>query len=113
MKVQNYRDVPAQSVTLEGSNGAIIRRLVTRDDGVPDFIMHMFEVEPGGYFPRHAHEDEHEINFILEGEMTLVGRPREEYVLGPGDMVLINPKEEHRFENRSQALCKVICLRRT
>ena len=44
-----------------------VRWLITKEMGAPNFVMRLFEMEPNGYSPLHAHAWEHEV-FVLEGE---------------------------------------------
>ena len=67
MKVMNTNNVESQKVDMEGAAGCTVRWLVGEKDGAPTFAMRQFEVEPGGYTPRHHHPYEHEV-FVLEGE---------------------------------------------
>ena len=55
MKVTNTNNVEVQKVDMEGAAGCTVRWLVGEKDGAPTFAMRQFEVEPGGYTPRHHH----------------------------------------------------------
>jgi mannose-6-phosphate isomerase-like protein (cupin superfamily) len=50
--------------------------------------------------PLHAHTDEDDSFYVLEGELTLLAAG-EEVVVGPGTFVLVPPGVEHTFANRS------------
>ncbi len=108
MKVQNLRDVPLRPVTMEGSHGCTVRWLLAESDGAPNFAMRQFEVEPGGYTPRHHHPYEHEV-FVLEGT-GIVMQGDQEHPLRAGDVVLVQPDEVHQFRNTSEVPLKFLCL---
>ena len=76
MKIDKSSNVSRSSVEMAGAEGVDIRRLVSRDDGAPNFAMRMFELAPGGHTPLHAHPHEHEV-FIVEGEGVFVFEGRE------------------------------------
>lgn len=109
MKVQNYKEIPVEPVKVEGAEKVSLRWLISQGDGAENFVMRMFELDPGGYFPHHAHGWEHEV-FVLEGEGVLVGEG-EKLPIRPGDTIFISPNEGHHFENTGRALFRFICLR--
>ncbi|QDU94848.1 cupin domain-containing protein [Lignipirellula cremea] len=108
MKVNNYQAVEQKPVEMEGSQGCQVRSLLSSGDGAPNFAMRQFEVEPGGYTPRHSHPYEHEV-FVLEGE-GLVLEGSVEHRLQAGDVVLVTPDEIHQFKNTGQTPLKFLCL---
>jgi len=108
MKVTNTNNVEAQVVDMEGAAGCTVRWLVGEKDGAPTFAMRQFEVEPGGYTPRHQHSYEHEV-FVLEGE-GVVFEGDQQHVLKQGDVVLVKPDEVHQFRNTGDAPMKFLCL---
>jgi quercetin dioxygenase-like cupin family protein len=108
MKIIHATDIPAAPVTADGAAGATIRELITDREGAPTFAMRLFEVEPGGHTPFHAHGWEHEV-FILEGagELALAGAA---HPFAAGDAVFVPGGEEHRFLNTGQATLRFLCL---
>jgi quercetin dioxygenase-like cupin family protein len=70
--------------------------------------MRLFEIEPGGHSPLHAHPWEHEV-FILEGEGIVVG-PEGERKFKPGDVIFIPSNEIHQFRNDGKRAVKFLCL---
>ena len=64
MKIMNYRDIESQKFDAEGMvKGVTGRVAIGKQDGAKNFCMRVFEIEPGGFSPRHSHEWEHEIFF--------------------------------------------------
>ncbi|GIW95664.1 MAG: carbohydrate-binding protein [Pirellulaceae bacterium] len=108
MKIQNLHDVTARPVTMEGAFRCTVRWLLSAADGAPNFAMRQFEIEPGGYTPRHHHPYEHEV-FVLEGEGE-VWQGDTAHRLKPGDVVLVAPDEVHQFRNTGNGPFKFLCL---
>lgn len=107
MKIHHYSEIEAKEAG-EGSSKVKVRWLITKEMGALNFAMRLFEVEPKGYSPLHAHDWEHEV-FILEGEGTIVSKDGE-IRFKAGDAVLILPNEKHQFKNTGNKPLKFICL---
>lgn len=108
MKVIHYDEVELEDVTVEGAKGAKIRWLIGQKDGAPNFAMRMFEVEPGGHTPFHAHEWEHEM-YCLAGK-GVVNTERGKIPFGENDVLYMDPKMKHSFENVGEDTLKFLCL---
>jgi quercetin dioxygenase-like cupin family protein len=108
MKVQNAAQVTLQPVQMEGARGCHVRWLLGKAEGVPNFAMRQFEVEPGGHTPRHHHPYEHEV-FVLEGE-GVVYCGDQPHALRPGDVIFVQPDEVHQFRNTGAVPMKFLCL---
>ena len=52
MKITRYTDVPPEQVG-EGAEGVSIRWAISQRDGAENFAMRVFQIEPGGFTPRH------------------------------------------------------------
>ena len=104
----NLDEVTKEPVDMEGAEKVGIRVLLGPEQNVPHFVMRVFDVEPGGFTPRHTHPFEHEI-FVLsgQGEIDLESGVRP---LEPGDAVLVEPDELHRFRNTGETLFRFMCL---
>ena len=104
MKVSKYLDTePVQELP-----GVLKRVVIGTDDGAPNFIMRIFDVEPGSSTPYHAHSWEHEV-FVLSGEGVVEGA-QGETPIGTGSVVFIAPNEQHCFVNNSSQVLRFICL---
>jgi quercetin dioxygenase-like cupin family protein len=108
MIVKTYTDVPAEKVTMPGAENVSIRWLLGKDSPAPNFYLRLFEVQPGGHSPYHTHPSEHEI-FILEGRGRINAKGRS-YPAAPGTFALVEPNEEHQFENSGDTVLKFLCL---
>lgn len=107
MQVFHYDTVKAQDA--EGCClKTKIRWLITKEVGAQNFAMRLFEMEPGGHSPLHAHQWEHEV-FILEGEGQLFDGAKPT-PFSAGDVVFIPSNEQHQFKNTGQKLLRFLCL---
>ena len=108
MKIQSYKDVEPTLFDSDTAKGVAGRVLIGKADGAKRFCMRFFQLNPGGYTPRHTHDWEHEI-FIHEGEGSVFTedgwRP-----VKKGDAVFIPPNEEHQIKNTSEKPLSFICL---
>lgn len=108
MKINHYSEVEQQVVQMTGSERCKVRWLVGPSDGAPNFAMRQFEVEPGGFTPRHSHPYEHEV-FVLEGSGTVISGDTP-HRLQPGTVLYVAPDEIHQFLNDSDRPLKFLCL---
>ena len=93
MKVSKLKDKPAREV-----HGAIMREVITADDGAPNFTMRVVEVKPGSTTPSHSHPWEHEV-FILSGQAVVKGKQGETKIT-KDSVIYIAPDEHHCFVNK-------------
>jgi quercetin dioxygenase-like cupin family protein len=108
MKVQHYKTVAQNAVTMDGAHGCTVRWLVGKNDAAPNFAMRQFEVAPGGHTPKHFHDYEHEV-FVLEGEGVVI-EGENEHPIKSGDVVYVVPNELHQFRNTSDTPLKFLGL---
>jgi quercetin dioxygenase-like cupin family protein len=108
MDIKRSTDVPAEAVETEGAVGVKIQWLVGAHDGPDNFFMRLFELEPGGRTPRHAHDWEHEV-FVLAGEGS-VSSEEANRPIGPESVVHIRPGEVHQFQNTGTETLRFLCL---
>jgi quercetin dioxygenase-like cupin family protein len=108
LKVLPYTEVSAALVEEPGAKGVRRRVVISEDDGAGNFIMRVFEVEEGGFTPRHQHDWEHEV-FILSGRGVVVSE-HGDFEVKPGDVIFIPPNEDHQFKNPGPGILEFICL---
>ena len=108
MVIQHYRDVEAMIPEEQGVKGVKMRRVIAEKEGAENFVMRVFEVEPGGNTPLHTHNWEHEV-FILSGTAIVVD-PSGEHEVKSGDVIFVPGGEEHQFRNESDKPLEFICL---
>jgi len=101
-------DLAPQPVDMEGARDVTVRWLVDRARGATTFAMRLFEVQPGGYSPRHSHAGEHEV-YVLEGSGVVLLGDRE-LPAGPGTFAFIPAWEEHQFKNPGDGILRFLCV---
>ena len=108
MVIQRYKDVEVMIPEEKGVSGVKMRRVISEKEGAPNFVMRVFEVEPGGNTPLHDHDWEHEV-FILSGNGIVVD-PAGDHKVKSGDVVFVPGGEKHQFRNESGEALEFICL---
>jgi len=108
MVIQHYKDVKAMIPEEPGVSGVKMRRVIAEKEGARNFVMRVFEVEPGGNTPLHSHGWEHEV-FILKGTGVVVDQSGEHEVKS-GDVIFVPGGEEHQFRNTGDKAWEFICL---
>ncbi|MFG0243178.1 MAG: cupin domain-containing protein [Phycisphaerales bacterium JB054] len=107
MVIRNIDRTPLKPVQMDGAEGVTMAMMVGRDDGAPNFSLRQFRVEAGGHSPRHSHDYEHEV-VVLEGSGTVLLEGAERPI-GPGDVLMVPPNEEHQFKAAADGL-RFLCL---
>lgn len=108
MKIKQYTAVKATHFNSDIAKGVAARVVIGKSDGAANFYMRVFEIAPGGYTPRHAHDWEHEM-FIHAGAGEVYGNGQW-HPLRPGKVVLIPGHEEHQLRNPGREPLIVVCL---
>ena len=108
MKVQSYKSVPQKNVEMPGAESCKVRWLVGQEDGASNFSMRQFEVEQGGFTPRHSHPYEHEV-FVLSGTGVIVENETE-HPIKSGDVIYVAPDDIHQFKNTGDGPLSFLCL---
>ncbi len=108
MKITRLEDCPETSVDMEGVKGAYKKIPLGTSDGVPNFSIRVFRLEPGGHTPHHTHESEH-LNYVLEGrgEIMTDDGPRS---ISAGDYILVKPFERHQYKNPASEPLVFMCM---
>ena len=107
MKIAHYTDVEESPVE-EGAEGVTVRWVIAEDDGAKNFAMRVFEVQPGGHTPQHAHPWEHEV-YVLSGK-GIVRVTDGDHDLREGDVVFVPENEEHQFRNPGPDVVRFLCM---
>jgi quercetin dioxygenase-like cupin family protein len=108
MIIRHYQEVKAERVTDAGAEKANVRWVIAEKDGVKNFFMRVFDIEPGGYTPLHHHPWDHEM-FVCAGKGCVVNAGKK-VSLTQGSVVFIPPNEEPQIKNMSQETFTFICL---
>jgi mannose-6-phosphate isomerase-like protein (cupin superfamily) len=81
---------------------------LARSADTPRFNLAVITVKPHREGPElHAHDDEDDSFYVLEGELTFTVNGQE-VVAGPGTFVLVPPGVRHTFANRGDAVSRVV-----
>ena len=108
MLVGKVEKVAPAEILEKGIKGVGMKVVISDVDGAPNFVMRVFEIEPGGHTPYHTHDWEHEI-YVLEGT-GVVRQGDEEYPLARDSFALVVPGEEHQFINKGDDVFRFICV---
>jgi quercetin dioxygenase-like cupin family protein len=105
--IRNINSMQTKPVDMQGVKGVRMAVMAGREDGVPNFAMRQFQVEPNGHAPHHSHDYEHEV-FVVEGsgEVLLEGKY---HPIKSGDVVYVPADEEHQFRAGAQGM-RFLCL---
>ena len=106
MIARHYTDVKLEEAT--EAEGVSLRVVIGEKEQAPNFVMRVFDVEPGASSPRHTHDWEHEV-FILSGTGRVFGGGKE-VALSPGYTVFVPSMEEHQFTNTGDEVLRFVCL---
>jgi quercetin dioxygenase-like cupin family protein len=105
MNIKNSNEVSVEPV--EGLPGVTVRWLWAAKDGVPNFALRLFEVQPGASTFYHTHAHEHEV-YVLSGKAILRGKDGE-HLLEPDDTVFVPGHDEHQFVNTGEDVLRFLC----
>lgn len=108
MKSMPKEQRPFKPVATEGAVGVRVAKMVGESDGSPTAAMRLFEIEPGGNTPWHAHDWEHVIYGVAGRGALRTENGEAEF--GPGDALLVDPGEEHNFVNVGDGPLRFICV---
>jgi mannose-6-phosphate isomerase-like protein (cupin superfamily) len=81
---------------------------LARSKDTPRFNLAVIEIQPHrGGPPIHAHADEDDSFYILEGALTFTVEG-DDVVAGPGTFVLVPPGLQHTFRNDGDAVVRMV-----
>jgi quercetin dioxygenase-like cupin family protein len=105
MKIRHYRDVPAT----DPMPGVKKRVVIGPEEGAQNFIMRVFDVEPGLTSPDHTHPWEHEI-FVLTGEGAVRDAKGTETPFREGYTLFLPADEKHCMINKGNDVLRFVCI---
>ncbi len=108
MPLGHVNDLENKVVQNPLADKAKMKVLVGSNEGWDNHVMRVFELEPGGFTPRHQHTWPH-INYIVEGNGTLFLNGQENSIQA-GSYAYVPGNELHQFQNTSNAVLKFICI---
>ena len=108
MKITHYSDIEPTVFDGEAVKGVKGRVAIGKNDGAKNFCMRIFEVEPQGYTPLHAHDWEHEILFYSgNGDVFSEGQW---IPVTQGTTAFIPGNEEHQIRNSGNENLVFACM---
>jgi len=108
MIVGKEAEVQPTEVNEKDIEGVSMKVLMSDKDGAPNYVMRVFDIQPGGHTAYHTHAWEHEV-YVLEGK-GIVRQGEKEHPLEKGTFVLVPPEEEHNFANTGEDVLRFICV---
>lgn len=108
MKIIHYRKADARKFDSDAAKSVTGRVLIGAAYGAKNFCMRVFELEAGGFTPRHAHAWEHEI-FIHAGSGEVFSAGSWTKIVS-GDAIFIPGNEEHQIRNVGTEPLVFVCL---
>ncbi len=105
MQYKHVRSGAAESLGVAG--GELTAILATGLDTNNQVSIFDSDLPEGNDAPWHYHEIDHEIFYIISGEVEF-GADKEEFVALPGDLVIVGPLVPRRFKARSDSKVLVI-----
>jgi quercetin dioxygenase-like cupin family protein len=106
--VGSKAEVAAVAMAGDGIEGVLKRVLVSPADGWDGWVMRLFDVDPGGHTPRHAHDWPH-INFVASGRGTLLVDGAD-HPLEAGSYAYVPAGHEHQFRAAADAPLSFVCI---
>ena len=100
MKITRIDDTEKTRMTMEGAKDVWKQVPISKADGTPNVSIRVFTIMPGGHTPHHTHPFEH-LNYVIDGEGTVIAETGEERRIKKGDFVLVMPNEKHQYKNAS------------
>lgn len=108
MALGHLNNLEGKAVNNPEAKGALMKVLISPNEGWENHVMRVFEIEPGGFTPRHSHPWPH-INYIIEGQGTLFLNGIEN-TIEAGAYAYVPGGELHQFQNTGSQTLKFICI---
>ena len=106
--VGQARDVAATPMAGAGIEGVMKRVLVSPEDGWDGWVLRLFDIDPDGHTPKHAHDWPH-INFVAAGRGVLF-LDGAEYQLEAGSYAFVPAGHEHQFRAAADEPLSFVCI---
>ncbi len=108
MIVGHKDNVEKVKVNNPEAKGAGMKAVISPKEGWEGYVMRIFEVEAGGYTPKHVHPWPH-INYVIGGNgiLYLDGK---EHDIEAGSYAYVPSNIEHQFRNPGKEKIEFICI---
>ena len=108
MIVSHIDNVEGKELHSEVLKDVVMKVLVSPKEGWEGYVMRVFEVEPGGYKPRHQHPWPY-IKYIIEGNGTVMVDLKDNPITA-GSFAYVPSDTIHQFQNTGDTTLKFICI---
>ena len=108
MKIIHYKEAEVKTYSGNAPEGVTGRVAIGKDDGAKNLCMRVFELEPGTYSGKHAHDWEHEV-FVHSGKGSIL-REGKWVPFVTGSVIFIPGGEEHQLRNDETELLTFVCV---
>ncbi len=108
MKIIHYKESEVKTYSGNAPKGVAGRVVIGKDDGAKDLCMRVFELEPGAYTGKHAHEWEHTV-FVHSGKGSIL-RDGKWTPFDAESVIFIPGGEEHQLQNDGRELLIFVCV---
>ena len=108
MIVSHERDVLGTRINNDEIKNAVKKVLISPTQGWAGYVMREFELDQGGYTPRHTHPWPH-IIYILAGQGTL-HLDGQDYQVEAGSFAFAPNNKLHQFINTGDGRFAFICI---
>jgi len=108
MAIGHERDLLGTRIDNDQIKGAVKKILISPKEGWEGYVMRVFELDEGGFSPRHTHAWPH-INYIISGKgiLHLDGQDHE---LEAGSYAYVPGGKLHQFKNADKDKFAFICI---
>ena len=84
--------------------------MANHDNGFDKFEIIYSETKKGNVGSMHSHPHSEHMQYVLEGELTIITPDKEEYEVPAGSAILIRPGEQHEVYNTYDGTTKYLVV---
>jgi quercetin dioxygenase-like cupin family protein len=108
MKIIHYPEATPKKFDSYAMKNVTGRIVIGKREGAENFYLRVFEVQSGGFTPKHTHDWEHEV-FIHRGKGEVLSEGSW-HPVNTGDAIFIPANEEHQLRNNGPEDLIFLCL---
>jgi len=108
MAVKHLSELTGTAVNHPAASNLLKKVAISPADGWDGYVLRVFELEAGGYSPRHTHDWPH-INYVIAGQGTL-HLAGTDHPVTAGSFAFVPGGQEHQFTNSGPEKFVFICI---
>ena len=108
MIVSHVKNLEGKKIENAEVKDAMMKVLISPNEGWEGNVMRVFEVGVGGHTPKHTHPWPH-INYIISGE-GILHLDGEDHKLEAGSFAYVPAGKLHQFQNKGHENFEFICI---